>query len=192
VNILIDAGHGLPDPGACSNGMREADYVMEVARYLMHYLQSVGHRAHLTRNSEAGLAFAKGTDLAERCKVEHNWRPDLFVSLHCNAAASGAARGFEVWTSVGETKSDQAAELIINEFHKAFPDRVLRRDFSDGDQDKESDFCVLAGTLGPAVLVELGFLTNAEEARWLRENQLAIVKALAAGVEAFAAQREAA
>lgn len=191
MKILIDPGHGLPDPGACANGMREADYVLTVARYLMHYLQSVGHEAHLTRGTENALAFKKENDLALRCEIEHNWRPDLFLSLHCNAATGVAAHGFEVWTSVGETLSDRYAEHLVNEFHRAFPLRLLRRDFADGDQDKErrpdqKDLYVLAGTKGPAVLVELGFLTHVEEAQWLRDNQLAIVKALAAGIEKIA------
>jgi N-acetylmuramoyl-L-alanine amidase len=80
-----------------------------------------------------------------------------------------------VWTSPGQTLADQAAECLINAFSAAFPRRLLRRDFSDGDQDKESNFRVLTGTLGPAVLVELGFLTNPEEAAWLKSKQLAIV-----------------
>lgn len=191
MKILIDPGHGLPDPGACANGMREADYVLEAARYLMHYLHSVGHEAHMTRGTENALAFRKETDLEMRCEMEHSWRPDLFLSLHCNAVANPTAHGFEVWTSIGETRSDLYAEHFVNEFHRAFPARALRRDFADGDQDKErrpeqKDLYVLAGTKGPAVLVELGFLTNPEEAAWLRLNQLAIVKALAAGVEKIA------
>lgn len=188
MNILIDPGHGLPDPGACANGLREADYVLEVGRTLMHYLRTLGHYAHLTRATDNALKTDKGADLKERCAIEHSWRPDLFVSLHCNAATTMAAAGFEVWTSVGETKSDRAAEQLINAFHRAFPCRRLRRDFSDGDQDKESDFYVLRNTRGPAVLVEFGFLTNAEEAAWLKANQIQIVKALAAGIEAWAAK----
>jgi N-acetylmuramoyl-L-alanine amidase len=152
----------------------------------MAYLRTDGHLAHLTRDTDQALAGDKGSDLEERCRIERTWRPGLTVSIHCNAAMAATARGFEVFTSVGETRSDAAAECIINEFHKAFPLRPIRRDFADGDQDKEARFRVLTGTFGPAVLVELGFLTNAEENDWLKMNQIKIVRALTAGIDAFA------
>ena len=188
MNILIDPGHGLPDPGACANGIREADYVLATAHYLKNYLCAAGHVAHLTRAGDHALGPDKRSDLAARCAIEQSWKPDLFLSLHCNAFIETGAHGFEVWTSKGETRSDIAAECFINAFSKAFPDRVLRRDFSDGDGDKErgleqKDLYVLANTKGPAVLVELGFLSNKNEAIWLNEKQIEIVKALAAGVD---------
>ena len=183
MNILIDPGHGGLDQGACANGMREASYVLATAHYLKDYLWAAGHVAHLTRAGDHALGPDKKTDLAARCAIEQSWKPDLFLSLHCNAFIETGAHGFEVWTSPGQTRSDLAAECIINAFSKAFPDRVLRRDFADGDQDKEAKFYVLTGTKGPAVLVELGFLTNKNEAIWLNEKQIEIVKALAAGVD---------
>lgn len=186
MKILIDPGHGGFDPGACANGMREADYVLEASRYLMNYLRVKGHQAHLTRSADYALGNDKAGDLAERCETERKCAPDLFLSIHCNAAATAAANGFEVWTSFGKTTADKYAETLMNAFHAAFPLRPLRRDFSDGDQDKESNFYVLKHTRCPAVLVELGFLTNAAEARWLRGNQIAIVQALAAGIDKIA------
>lgn len=191
MKVLIDPGHGGWDPGACANGMRECDYVLAIGRYLMTYLITKGHEVHMTRSTDHALAAGKSADLEERCKIERTWRPDLFVSLHCNAALATAAVGFEVWTSPGQTMSDVAAEKILESFAAAFPQRMIRRDMSDGDGDKESKFRVLTGTDGPAVLVEAGFLTNAAEAEWLRQNQIGIVKALAVGIEAFA-EREAA
>lgn len=171
--------------------MRECDFVLEVARYLMNYLGVKGHSAYLTRPADMALGNDKSADLAARCKMEHDCAPDLFLSIHCNAVTSTEAHGFEVWTSIGETRADVYAEHFVNEFHKAFPLRALRRDFADGDQDKErtpaqKDLYVLANTDCPAVLVELGFLTNEEEARWLRGNQIAIVQALAHGVDRIA------
>lgn len=191
MKILIDPGHGGFDPGACANGMRECDFVMEAARYLMQYLRVKGHSVYLTRSADYALGNDKGDDLEARCDVERDCGPDLFLSLHCNAVLSQAANGFEVWTSIGKTRADLFAEHLVNAFHKVFPLRRLRRDFADGDQDKErtpaqKDLYVLANTRCPAVLVEMGFLTNPEEASWLRDNQLAIVKALAEGVDKIA------
>lgn len=181
MKILIDPGHGGPDPGACANGIRECDYVLGLSRLLMNALRMLGHSAHLTRAADFALGNDKGSDLAARCHIEQSWGPDVFISVHCNASTSPAS-GFEVWTSVGETQADQVAENILNAFHNAFPLRPIRRDMSDGDGDWESNFYVLRNTRCPAVLVECGFLTNTEEAAWLKDNQTAIATALANGL----------
>lgn len=184
MKVLIDPGHGGWDPGACANGLREADMTLQAGRMLMNLMRQRQHVAYLTRDSDIALGDNKGADLTARCHIEHSFRPDLFVSIHCNAALAETANGFEVWTSPGQTQSDLAAEQIVNAFFREFPTRQLRRDLSDGDQDKESRFRVLTGTLGPAVLVEMGFLSNQAEAIWLRESLPRIAKALADGIEA--------
>ena len=67
----------------------------------------------------------------------------VFVSAHCNA---GGGTGFEAYTSTGETKSDGIATIFIEEVEKAFPEWRIRKDNSDGDPDKESQFYVLKNT----------------------------------------------
>lgn len=188
MNLLIDPGHGGQDPGACAHGLREADYVLAAGRMLMEEMRRRRHVAHLTRDNDDALGYNKNADLTERCRMERSWKPGLFVSLHCNAAMSTGANGFEVWTSPGQTRSDVAAEEIVEAFARHYPGRLIRRDLTDGDSDKESKFRVLTGTLGAAVLVEMGFITNAVDAAWLKQNLVGIVKALADGIEAFAAK----
>lgn len=183
--ILIDPGHGGPDPGACANGLREADITLTAGKLLMALLRQRGHTAYLTRDTDTALAHDKAGDLEERCEMERKLRPALTVSLHCNAAENGAAKGFEVWTSPGQTRSDQAAELIVGAFATQFPGRLIRRDLSDGDADKEAKFRVLTGTHGPAVLVEFGFLTNPVEAQWIKGELPRICQAMAVGIESF-------
>ncbi len=78
------------------------------------------------------------------------------VSIHANA---GGGTGWEIFTSIGQTSSDEIAE----EFCKAFDtieDHRGRKDYSDGDMDKESNFYVLRKTIGPAILIEVGFMDN--------------------------------
>lgn len=182
MKILIDPGHGGKFQGAGANGISEADYTLKTAAMLASYLRAAGHDVSLTRSDNSNLGETLAEDLEVRCCIERKIRPDLFLSIHCNAAESTKAEGFEVWTSPGQTDADKAAEKILNEFSKAFPSRRLRRDVSDGDSDKEAKFRVLTGTLGPAVLVELGFLTNKDEARWLMSNRQPIAKALSDGI----------
>ena len=85
----------------------------------------------------------------------------VFVSAHCNA---GGGTGFEAYTSIGETKSDGIATIFIQEVEKAFPEWRIRKDNSDGDPDKESQFYVLKNTSCPAVLLEFGFMDTLSDA----------------------------
>lgn len=81
----------------------------------------------------------------------------LLISLHMNA---GKGTGFEVWTSPGATKSDKYASLFMEYYQDAFPDHKIRKDTSDGDVDKESNFYILVNTKCPAILPEWLFFDN--------------------------------
>ena len=88
----------------------------------------------------------------------------FYLSVHSNA---GGGKGFEVFTSPGETTSDKIASIFGEEFNKIFPNRKLRADYSDGDLDKESSFAVIRKTRMPAVLTENFFMDNEEECKKL-------------------------
>jgi len=100
----------------------------------------------------------------------------VIISLHANASPNHNGRGFEIFTSKGETLSDQYASMIGSEFNA---DQILvdsfafRTDYaSDGDLDKEADFYVLRKTVAPAVLVEHGFFDNLEDATLLLNKDI--------------------
>jgi len=84
----------------------------------------------------------------------------VYLSLHANA---GKGTGFEIWTSPGQTKSDEYADMFAEEIIADFPHEKFRRDTSDGDLDKESNFYVLKHTNCPAVLFENMFFDNRED-----------------------------
>ena len=86
----------------------------------------------------------------------------FYVSVHSNA---GGGKGFEVFTSPGNTSSDKIATLFGKEYNKVFPDKRLRTDYSDGDLDKESSFTVLKKTRMPAIITENFFMDNEKECK---------------------------
>ncbi|MFO8023749.1 N-acetylmuramoyl-L-alanine amidase [Thiohalophilus sp.] len=88
--------------------------------------------------------------------------PCFFLSIHANA---GGGRGFEVFTSPGDTLSDPIATIVGEEYQQVFPERPLRTDYRDGDLDKERRFYVLTRTRMPAVLTENFFMDNEDECR---------------------------
>jgi N-acetylmuramoyl-L-alanine amidase len=83
----------------------------------------------------------------------------IFVSIHAKA---GGGTGYEIYNSRGESKSDKIATLFFNKFKEEFPGVNMRTDvISDGDVDKEANFCVLFKTRMPAILTE-NFLMDTE------------------------------
>ena len=84
----------------------------------------------------------------------------FYLSIHSNA---GGGIGSEIFTSPGNTKSDEVATIFGNEYQREFPRRRLRTDFSDGDLDKEKRFYVLTKTKMTAILTESFFMDNREE-----------------------------
>ena len=73
-----------------------------------------------------------------------------------------------MYTSEGETKSDDIATVLFNEAEREFPNYKMRKDtYSDGDVDKEANFYVLIHTAMPAILSENFFMTNERECNLL-------------------------
>ena len=116
-------------------------------------------------------------------------KPCIYISIHSDANGDGIvwdkASGLSVYTSKGQTKSDEFAELVIDELQENFKSDVKwRTDSSDGDKDKEENFYVLKNTNCPAILCELGFHTNKEEATkmltadWKNKIVLSIIYAI--------------
>lgn len=103
----------------------------------------------------------------------------LWFSMHSNALGSkseGASiptRGYSAWTSIGETKSDKIATLVIDAVTpicEKYGMPVLRQNWGDGDSDYEANFDETALTFMPAVLNELGFFTNLVDAKLLKNE----------------------
>ena len=179
MKIVIDPGHGGQDPGAVGlTGVREKDVTLVVSLKLADILQSAGAEVRLTREDDSEPS------LAGRVAISNAFGSAVFISLHANAFSNPAAEGLEVWTSRGQTESDPLAESIANALQAAFPDMVFRSDISDGDQDKESNFYVLRWTDAPAVLVEMGFITNPTEEELLAsaDYQARVARAIAEGL----------
>lgn len=126
----------------------------------------------------------------ERANSLSKTKSCVYISIHSDANGDGVvwdkASGMSVYTSVGDTgKSDDFAELVINELQDNFKDSVKWRiESTDGDKDKEENFYVLKNTNCPAVLCELGFHTNKEEAtkmltaEWKNKIVLSIIYAI--------------
>ena len=156
--VVIDPGHGGPDPGAIGiGGMRETDIVLEVSKQVKKLLSDKGVKVRLTRKNEVGL------DLPPRVSFANKMDADVFVSIHANASR-GKRRdinGLETFYFRG-----WRGRLLAKRIQK----QILR--VSPGSPDrgvKQGRFYVIKNTKMPAVLVEIGFLTGRLDARRLEK-----------------------
>lgn len=179
MKVLIDNGHGSNTPGKRSpdGRLREYAYTREIAERLVMELRKNGIDAERIVKEEIDVP------LTERCRRANEYKASevVLVSIHCNAAGNGSdwmsARGWEAWTSVGKTKADKLATCLYENAEHCLPGMKIRKDMTDGDQDKENGFYILKHTKCPAVLTENLFQDNKEDVEFLlsEEGKLAIV-----------------
>ncbi|MBU1261464.1 N-acetylmuramoyl-L-alanine amidase [bacterium] len=198
--IVIDAGHGGKDPGACGKTLKEKDVVLQMAKRLKEKIEEKsGIEVILTRDDDYYVPLPERTALANYKKA------DLFVSIHANAAFSKGATGFEVF-HLSARASNREAEALAELENKA-----IKLDGKEGVKDytqqiladmaqqgfikesielasiiqkevvsrldmkargvKSANFYVLRDALMPAVLVETGFLSNGYEESRLKDEK---------------------
>lgn len=188
MRVVIDPGHGAPDPGARGRMSNEADINLDVAVELSKILSSMGIVAPLTRTVPKRIhRDNRNVDLSARPAMANRLKADAFVSVHCNGAVAPEANGFEIYTTPGQNNSDKLATAIFESWSKAFPAQRKRTDYKDNDPDKEANLKVLREAQCPAVLVEMGFITNPNEERFLlnKMNQEIMGIAIATGIYNF-------
>lgn len=153
--VVIDAGHGGSDGGTVSGEVIEKDINLSVALKLKAILEDNNIEVVLTRSSDENIS------LAQRTCVANESNADFFISLHCNYYEDDAQiAGLECYYSSPEAKESKVyAESIINAVSQS--DDIKARDA------KTEGYYVLRNTQMPAVLVEMGFLSNYSERKKL-------------------------
>jgi len=173
-SVVIDAGHGGKDPGATSCiGFYEKTVNLAVARKVTYLLQQKGFKAVMTRDGDTFI------ELEDRAAVANRYDADLFVSIHADSSPSSSTRGFTIYVSRSPSwSSRQAAGAIA---------KSLAKTGIDNRGTQNADYRVLVQTRGPAVLVELGYLSNQREAELLRDSsfQSRLAQAIADGISDF-------
>lgn len=207
--ILIDPGHGGKDPGAVKRGSsKEKDINLEVAKNLYNLLKKErGFEVKITRDKDVFIT------LGNRAKMGNDFKADVFVSIHANAAKRASANGFEVYFRSDKASDAEAAETAalenealqyegkeggnvtfadlllkslannenINQSSKLaghIRNSVSKKSASLGikvRQDnaiRQANFYVLRGVHAPAVLVEMGYLSNANDRKRLNTKSV--------------------
>lgn len=176
MRVLIDAGHGIDTPGKRSPDGSFLEYLWnrQVADLVRMGLTAYGIAAELVVTETNDISLRTRAMRVNRICDRDGASNVILVSIHANAAGNGKswmnATGWECYTTPGNTESDALAECFYRSFSQAFPGRKIRRDFSDGDSDKEGNLYILVKTRCPAVLLENFFYDNRAECAWLLQD----------------------
>lgn len=155
--VVVDAGHGGRDPGAIAvTGVYEKNVNLRVAAKIARLLEARGLHVKMTRWQDHFI------ELEDRAEVANRLEADLFVSIHADAAESREAEGFTIYVARAASSDSRRAARSISQ--------AMARTGAVSRGVREADYRVLVTTEGPAVLVELGYLSNRQEAVRLSQD----------------------
>lgn len=174
VKILIDNGHGVNTVGKRSpysaTGVKpelsffEYRWNREVAKEVVDALCFLGFDAELLVTETEDVSLGERVRRVNAVCDELGPQNVILVSIHANAMGNGTkwekATGWEAYTSLGKTESDNLVTYFYDEVKELFPNEKIRYDWSDGDCDKEEGFYIIKHTKCPAVLTENFFYDN--------------------------------
>ena len=173
--VVIDAGHGGTDVGATGGGIYEKNITLDVSKRVETILKQRGYQVVMTRPDD------KFVSLQDRVTISENYSPDIFVSIHVNSSVRPEITGVE--THYYHQYSMSLAQTVHSAFASAVqsPNRGLFK----------SKFYVINHTTCPAILVEIGFISNAGERAQLvsEKRKQATAKSIADGIDNYFKQK---
>lgn len=166
--IVLDAGHGGADCGATRENVYEKTINLDITKRVQNILVQKGYRVELTRSSDETVS------LSDRVEFSEKIQPDIFVSIHVNSSEKPEITGIE--THYYNPESLQLAQTV----HESMASNIK----TNNRGLFKSKFYVINHTTSPAILVEIGFLSNATEREDLlsEKRKNATAKAIAEGV----------
>jgi N-acetylmuramoyl-L-alanine amidase len=185
--IIVDAGHGGQDGGAVAGGLIEKNLSLTLARQLRDHLQDLGLRVKMTRDSDVFI------ELAERSQIAAEAKAALFVSLHLNTSETPSVSGIETYyaeqksLAARRTEKGTRGRNASERLARSLQQQACLAAKAEDRGIKAKNYAVVTHTPCPAVLIECGFLTHAEEVAKLKraDYQKDLTRGIAAGVAEF-------
>ena len=189
--VYLDAGHGGYDPGASYFGISEKSLTLAIQSRVKDKLEAEGYQVVTTRTSDTYV------DLTDRSRAANASESDIFVSIHINASGSSAAQGIETYyyqpyaeypSRINATYHANPTRLSMNDtLANAIQSSLINATGAQNQGVKRQTFAVLRETTSPAVLLELGFLSNPQEAARLNTSayQETLANAIVAGIKRY-------
>ncbi|MEK4424104.1 N-acetylmuramoyl-L-alanine amidase [Solibacillus sp. FSL K6-1523] len=159
--IIIDPGHGGKDPGTMSGQAVEKSIVFKVSQLVKQKLEADGANVKMTRTGDTYPT------LDERHKFATNQYGEMFVSIHANSATNASAKGTETYYSVTSNENEKEDVVLATNINN----EIVKNVGTSNRGVKRADFVVIKNLKIPAVLLELGFVSNAEDRAKLLSDQ---------------------
>lgn len=178
--VVVDAGHGGDDPGAVSNGLREKDFTLEAAKYLYQRLKELGIPVAITRDTDRTLS--REERINTMVNSFGNGRDVLVLSNHIN---SGGGEGAEIYYPL--RNNDELASMILEEIGNA--GQKMRGTFQrrlPEDPSKDYYYIMRDTPNTQSLLIEYGFIDNANDVKKLQNNLLDYVEGVVKAVAEYA------
>jgi N-acetylmuramoyl-L-alanine amidase len=189
--ILIDNGHGYNTLGKQSplldesikigdefiekNRFKEWKYTRVIAKQIVDKLKSMGYDVRLVTPEEKDISLSERIRRINTICNKEGAGNVLLISVHANAVGDSSqwmqGKGWEAYTTRGETISDKLAEFLYKRADENIKDRKIREDWTDGDRDKEADFYVIKKAKCAAVLTENFFYDNKDDLKYLTSEE---------------------
>ncbi|WP_047980261.1 N-acetylmuramoyl-L-alanine amidase family protein [Ornithinibacillus contaminans] len=173
--VVIDAGHGGVDPGSIgASGSYEKDFTLSVSKKVASLLEQDSKIAvSMTREADEFLS----SEARERPNFANDLGADVFVSIHANTFTDPTVSGTETYYYHSNSKT------FANKIHQYL---IEATGYNDRGVKKENYF-VLKDTTMPAVLLEIGYLTNPQDEQQMLTDdfQLSVAKAIVKGIKAY-------
>lgn len=160
INIVIDAGHGGTDFGATSSSGTEKLIVEQITNKIKFLNKNENVVIHLTRNEDKYLS------LSDRAAIINTIKPDLVLSLHVNQSANVAKSGMEFYVA-NESVVSEKSVLIANALRTKF----MQNNTVPSSEVKKAPFFILKKSTAPAIVVELGYLSNLSDRAYLMDDK---------------------
>lgn len=171
VDIVLDAGHGGKDQGTSAKEVLEKDINLKIVQKTQKLLEDAGYKVGMVRNDDT---FVK---LGERAEYANEREAKVFVSIHCNSSESGKGNGIETYYAEEKTEDSRPLAEFIQE-------NVILQTNARDREARTADYAVISHTDMPAALVEVGFLSDADERTLLQQDdyQELLAKGIADGI----------
>ena len=167
--IVIDAGHGGPDPGKVSeSGTLEKDINLKITYFLKEMLEAQNINVIMTREEDKDLAtetsHRKLSDIKERVKLMEASNADAIISIHQNSYPDADIYGAQCFYPTNSEEGKNLATILQNHIIKTTNQTKIR------EIKANDDYYLLKHSSTPIVIVECGFLTNPEEEQLLLDE----------------------
>ena len=167
--IYLDPGHGGKDPGAVNGKRHESDDVLKLSKAIKSLLEEQGLTVRMTRETDTYVSLEDRTEQANRAQA------DWFISIHRNSFANAEASGVEVWIyPTKDAETNRGAKEVLDE--------IVQAGVQKNRGVKKGDYHVCRETKMPAMLIEMGFITNATDNQLYDTRFEQYAKAIAKGI----------